>query len=111
MNKQPSTALIVALAVVACFAIGATALILITLQESELPEGWLGLFLGFLATTIATVVAVGKVDKIGRQVDELSNGRMDSKMRAAVADVVKNEHLDPDALPQLERDRQIRDGH
>lgn len=111
MNKQPSTALIICLTVVAAFMITATALIVITLDSSALPEGWLALFFGAVAGLVTALVTVGQVVRIGNQVDDLANGKMDAKIRAAVADVVKDEHLDPDAAEQIAADRLRRDQH
>lgn len=105
MNKQPSNVLVLAVATVAGLSIVSLTLILITLEESALPEGWLGLFLGFLGTLIVAVVSLGKIDKIGRQVDDLSNGLMDSKIRAGVADVLGDHLLDPGVHEQLKTDR------
>lgn len=104
-NQQPSTALIVALTIVACCGIGATALIIITLDKSQLPEGWLALFIGFVGTAIAVVASLAKIDRIGRQVDDLANGTMEAKIITGIADVVKNEHLDPAATSQIEAAR------
>lgn len=110
--KQPSTALVISVAVVACVAIASVALILVTLEKSELPEGWLGMFLGFLGTLLVAVISLAKVDKIGQQVDDLSNGKMDAKIRAGVSDVLANHLIDPAAVHQLEADRARRDeGH
>lgn len=111
-QKQPSTALIISVAVVACVAIASVALILVTLEKSELPEGWLGMFLGFLGTTMVAVISLAKIDKIGQQVDDLANGKMDAKIRAGVADVLGDHLIDPAATQQLEADRARRDeGH
>lgn len=111
MNKSPSTALIVAVTAVAVTAIVSVTLILITLEKSEIPEGWLALFLGFLTTMLVTVAALAKVDKIGRQVDDLSNGKMDAKVRAAVSEVLRDELVDPAMRDQIGRDLARRDRH
>lgn len=108
--KQPSNALIVAATVVAGLAIVSMTLIIITVDKSELPEGWLSLFLGFLSSLVVAVVGLAKLDKVERQVDDLTNGLMDAKIRSGVADVLPNHLVDPAALEQLEADRQRRRG-
>lgn len=121
-NKQPSTPVIVALTIVAVCAIGSVALIIITLDKSELPEGWLGLYLAFLGATIAGIVGIARIAatikdvgeaqaKVARQVDDLYNGRGDAKHRAAVGDVLRDDLIDDGAREQLERDRARRDEH
>lgn len=105
----PSTALVVALVIIAVTAILGTVCILITLDKSQLPEGWLGLFFAMIGSIVAAVVTLARLDKVSRQVDDISNGRMDAKIRAAIADVVKDEHLDPDASSQIRADRIRRD--
>lgn len=108
MNKQPSTALIVAVTIVAVSTIASITLILITLDKSELPEGWLGLFLGFLGSLIVAVLGLAKIDRVDRKVDDLSNGLMDAKIRAGVADVLAPHLIDPTMDEQLRTDAQRR---
>lgn len=50
-----------------------------------------------------------KTRKVDGKVTDLSNGLMDAKIRAAVAEVLKPALVDPDIHPQLEADRQRRD--
>ena len=104
---KPSTAVVVALTAVACTLIAALTLVVVTVDKSEVPEGWLALFLATLSTVIATLVGLARTEKIGRQVDDLSNGKMDAKIRRAVAEVLRPDMVDPEARPQLERDRAV----
>lgn len=111
MKNQPSTAMIVAAAVVAGLCITSVTLIIITVDKTELPEGWLGLFLGFLSALLVAVVGLAKIDKIEGHVVDLTNGKMDAKIRAGVAEVLANHLIDPAMTAQLIADRERRDEH
>lgn len=67
------------------------------------------LLLGFLALDRVTKVDE-KVDVVAKHTTELTNGLMDSKIRAAVADTIKDIYIDPGAQQLLEADRRRRDG-
>lgn len=110
MDRKPSTALIIAVTVVAVTCIASLTLILITLDSSQIPEGWLALFLGFMSTVVLGIAQLARVESVARQVDDLANGKMDAKIVAGVARVLKNEHIDPDAVPQIEAARARLDG-
>lgn len=96
-------------AVVAVSFIAALALIIITVDQSQLPEGWLALFVLNTPVLAIQLANMSRTKRIGNQVDDLANGGMDAKIRAGVADTVRDEYLDPSAAPQLARDRARRD--
>lgn len=117
-NRQPSAALVIGVVVVIVAAIAATSLLLITIDKSQLPEGWLIVYLGFLSSAVTGILAViqgqqGRREQaqVRETVHDLANGRMDAKIRAAVADVLKDEHIDPAMRAQIEADRARRDAH
>lgn len=76
----------------------------------------IGPLLGTLAPTIAAVALLVQVRGVQADVAQvrqdthaLTNGLLDSKVRAGVADVIKDEHLDPDAVALIVDDRAVRD--
>jgi hypothetical protein len=85
------------------------------------PEADVAPILGTLAPTVAALGALaqvsrmqGKVDRVDQHVEDLSNGLMDSKIRAGIADVIPDELLDDTyARHQLadDRIRRQREGH
>lgn len=105
MGPKQGPALVVG--IVACFVVVVCAC---TAAFIFAPAGKdVGLFLtgvlGFATTTVATLVTLNKVQTVDQKVDYLTNGGMDSKVRAGVADVLKPELLDPDAEPLIAADR------
>lgn len=75
-----------------------------------------GPLLGTLAPTIAAVALLVQVKNVQADVSQvradthaLTNGLLDSKVRAGVADVIRDEHLDPEAVALIKDDRQVRD--
>lgn len=75
----------------------------------------LGLLVGVLITgaggMITSILTLGRVDQMRGTVDDLANGKMDAKIRAAVADVIQPHLIDPAMDDQLELDRERRDAH
>lgn len=76
----------------------------------------IGPLLGTLAPTIAAVALLVQVRGVQADVSQvrqdtyaLTNGLLDSKVRAGVADVIRDEHLDPDADALIREDRAVRD--
>lgn len=83
----------------------------------------IGPLLGLLAPTIASIALLAqvstvknvqeqqgaKLDKVAKDTHDLTNGLLDSKVRAGVADVIRPQHVDPDVLEQLERDYAARE--
>lgn len=49
-----------------------------------------------------------KLDKVAKDTHDLTNGLLDSKVRAGVADVIRPQHIDPEAQQLLELDRAAR---
>jgi len=75
----------------------------------------IGPLLGTLAPTIAAVALLVQVRSVQADVSQvrqdthaLTNGLLDSKVRAGVADVIRDEHLDPAASTMLTEDRAVR---
>ena len=76
----------------------------------------IGPLLGTLAPTIAAVALLVQVRGVQADVSQvrqdthaLTNGLLDSKVRAGVADVMRDEHLDPEAVALIRDDRAVRE--
>lgn len=85
--------------------------LLAVFAPSDQAASTIGLVLASLSSTVVGVLALAKIGSVERTVDDLSNGRMDSKIRAGVADVLPDHLIDRNARPQLEQDRKRRDEH
>ena len=107
--KTP-TAMIAALAAVAIAILGSITLMVVTVEKSQLPEAWIAVILGILGTVITQLVQLGRTEQIRRDVSDLANGKMDSKIRAGTADVLRDELIDPDQADQIAADRKRRNG-
>jgi hypothetical protein len=84
-----------------------TAVVLVTILAPDQEADVVGQLLAVIGPTVAVLVtlrALGSVQHdVSRVRDDtfrLTNGLLDAKVRAGVADVVKGEHLDPDYLSQ-----------
>lgn len=84
---------------------------LIAVLAPEQAATTIGLVLASLSSTVVGVLALAKIGSVEKTVDDLSNGRMDAKIRAGIADVLPDHLIDRNARPQLEEDRKRRDSH
>jgi hypothetical protein len=78
----------------------------------------IGPMLATLGTTIATVALLVQVRAVQSDVQQvrqdthaLTNGLLDSKIRAGVAETVRDDLVDPNAHALLQADRQTREEH
>ncbi|MDQ6524332.1 hypothetical protein RB608_12005 [Nocardioides sp. LHD-245] len=101
--------------IVACFVTVAICSTVLFAVDAQSAGDFLTPLLGFAGTTFALVAGLATVARKQAETDEkvtfLANGGMDSKVRAAVADLLPD-HLikqDPETQAQLEVDRDIRD--
>ncbi|HEY0701066.1 MAG TPA: hypothetical protein VGD43_25045 [Micromonospora sp.] len=108
------TVLVVVIAVVFCFTIAGVVTIALAGRDDQ--ESTITILVGLLAPTIASLVTLSKtagvaarVEKVASDTDDLTNGLMDAKIRAAVADVLPDHQLDPEAAGQIADDRERRD--
>lgn len=111
-NSRPvvsGTALILAIAAMFIAVTAAVTIIAVAVPESQNPAGLVGLLLGAFATLVVNVGVLFQLGQVKRNVDYLANGGTDSKIRAAIADVVDARYIRDDAQPQLTEDRLHRD--
>lgn len=124
MNSKPSTtAALIVVCVVFCVTLSAVLIAFLFAPEGSNADAIVGPLLGTLAPTIAAVallvqvkdvkdaqaVTAAKVDQVATDTYRLTNGLLDAKVRAGVADVIRPEHIDPAAENQLVNDRRVRD--
>lgn len=112
--------LAIALALAACFVAVVTACTVVFAIDPDAAADFatqLLTALGTIGALIAGLAQLGrkqadtdrKVDEALAGVNYLSNGGMDAKVRAGVADVLPDHLIDPQARPLIEQDRVRRD--
>jgi hypothetical protein len=113
VNGVSPTILVVGVVVVFCFTTAGVVTIALAGPDQE---ATITILVGLLAPTIASLVTLAKtagvaarVEKVASDTDDLTNGLMDAKIRAAVADVLPDHQLDPAAADQIADDRERRD--
>lgn len=111
-----TTAALVVVAVVFCVTVLSVLLAFLFAPEGRDLTLVVGPLLGTLAPTIAAVALLVQVRGVQADVQQvredthaLTNGLLDSKVRAGVADVIRDEHLDPEAVALISEDRAVRD--
>lgn len=100
-----TTVIVVAVASMFCFTMAAAVAIVVAVPEGTNPGALVALLLAAMGTAVPAVLALAKIGRVAAQVDDLSNGLMDSKIRAGVADVLPPQLVHQDAREQLESDR------
>lgn len=117
-QRVGSTAALVVVAVVFCVTVLSVLLAFLFAPEGRDLTLVIGPLLGTLAPTIAAVALLVQVRGVQADVSQvredthaLTNGLLDSKVRAGVADVIRDEHLDPEAVQLIHEDRAVRDRH
>ena len=103
MNRRPSTVLVVCATIVIVAALVAVTLIL---MQGTADKDTVGIVVVMVGTLLTTLVGLQRTEDVKRTVDDLANGRMDSKIRAGVADVVAEHLIDDTVRDQLEVDRE-----
>lgn len=117
-RQNVPTVLVVGVIIVFCFTVAAVVAISVAVPEGANKGSLVAILMGSLAPTIASLVALAKVSSVSGTVDQvaedttkLTNGLMDSKIRAAVADVLPAHLVDPNARAQIASDVERRDNH
>lgn len=98
-----SNAIVAAVSAMFCFTM--LSVVLVAVLVPDRAEGLITLMIGAMATTVPAVIGLSKITGVERQVTDLTNGLMDSKIRAGVADVLPDHLVDDTARPLIERDR------
>lgn len=112
MNRHNGNAIVYGIVAVVIASLGsATAVYIFAPQGTDVAPliGLVGPTVAALATLGGVRQLTGKVEQVDKRTTDLTNGLADAKMRAAVADVVHPDAINPDALEQLKADRVRRD--
>lgn len=120
--RPANNVVVIAVCVVFCFTVAACVAVFVASPEGANTGSLITILVGTLAPTIASLGLLVKVQQVDEKADttsaqvsqiaqdtyRLTNGLLDAKVRAGVADVVP--HLvHPDAEQQIEQDRRVRD--
>jgi hypothetical protein len=104
---KTSPVIVICSTVVAVAAIVAIAVLVAVGSDAES----IGLLIGLVTMLVTSIVSLTRTEQIKGTVDDLSNGRMDAKIRAGVADVLGEHLIDPTVRDQLDVDRARRGEH
>lgn len=114
MNR--TTTLIAGVVVIFVATLGTIVLLAFAIEDGARIESLVGLILPAAGTLLLALLALDrvakvdeKIDRVGQQTTDLTNGLLDAKVRAAVADVLAPHMVDPAAEQQLVSDRARRD--
>lgn len=109
-TPQPSgNVLVIAIAAMFVCVIVSATLLVMAVEDGARVESMVVIMLSALTTTIAALATLAQVNAVRKQVDFLANGGTDSKVRAAVADVLRHDLIREDAAEQLAVDRVVRE--
>ena len=117
-NNMPNNNVIVIVgAAVFCFVIAAVVAVFIAAPEGANTGSLITTLVGQIAPTLVALGVLAKVNSTEAKVEQvaddtyrLTNGLLDAKARAAIADTMPEHLLDPDYVEgQMHRDRRIRD--
>lgn len=117
MSNQPNNNVIVIVgAAVFCFVIAAVVAVFVAAPDGAETGSLITLLIGQVAPTLVALGVLAKVNqtdaKVERVADDtyrLTNGLLDAKVRAAIADTTPEHMLDPDYVEgQMNSDRRIR---
>lgn len=125
-NNAPASSTnvaVVAVCVVFCFTLTAVVVVFALAPEGANTTALVGSLLGTIAPTLAAVAVLvqvkgvqvaqaeqgAQISRVASDTHALTNGLLDSKVRAGVSEVIRPDLLHPDAAEQITRDKVIRD--
>jgi ascorbate-specific PTS system EIIC-type component UlaA len=116
-NSRNNNVVVIVGGVVFCFTLAACVAVFIAAPEGGNTASLIAILIGALAPTLASLGVLAKVNNTDAKVDRvaddtyrLTNGLLDAKVRAGVADAMPEHMLDPDYVEgQLHVDRRVRD--
>jgi hypothetical protein len=104
--------LLLCITLLTCFVVATAALVWLFAPSGSDPTVLVSTLVGTLAPTIAVLGALARLGTVSEQVadvaedtNKLANGLGDSKIRAAVADVLPDHMIDPASRQLVEADR------
>lgn len=112
MARSETTVVVICVTVLVSVVVAAVALVYVFAPAGTDTPGLAAILVGTLAPTIAALATMLKVGNVSSQVadvaadtEKLANGLGDAKIRTAVADVLADDLVDPEAREQLAADR------
>lgn len=109
--RLSATAIVVCVTVAFVVSVTGSTVIAVLVED---PATLIGLVVAPLATFVPSLLILVKLggqeerlDKVAADTTDLTNGVMDSKIRAAVSDVLHPNLIDPAAAEQLKRDHEV----
>lgn len=109
-------AIIAAVCVVFMVTIGATIGIIVAVDDGARASSLVSIILPSGGTVILGLLALFKLGsveatlaEVKSQTNDLTNGKMDAKIRAGIADVLADHFIDPASVQQIALDRLTRD--
>jgi hypothetical protein len=122
-SSRNNNVLVIVAAVVFCFVIAACVAVFAAAPEGANTGSLITLLIGQLAPTLVALGVLAKVNAVDQKADatsaqvsqvaqdtyRLTNGLLDAKVRAGVADVLPDHLIDPDAREQIADDRRVRE--
>lgn len=116
MSSNRTNAVVMGAVLIFLGALGTIVALAFAVEDGARLESLVGLVLPAAVTLVLSFLALDRVakvdeklDRVGRQTTDLTNGLLDAKVRAAVADVLSPQMVDPAAEQLLDADRRRRD--
>ena len=111
-----TTVVVVGVVVVFCFTIAACVAIFVAAPEGANTGSLVTILLSSVAQVVGVLALLvkvsgtdAKVDQVAQDTYRLTNGLLDSKVRAALSDTVHPDFIRDDATDMLQNDRRVRD--
>lgn len=108
--------IILAVCVVFVVTLGAAVAVTSAVEDGARASSLVSMILPVGGTALLALLALFKIGEVQQVAEEvrahtvdLTNGKMDAKIRAGVADVLADALIDPQAYPLVEQAREIRD--
>lgn len=109
-TRNPNNVVVIVGGVVFCFVVAACVVVFVAAPEGANTGSLIAILVGSLAPTLASLGVLAKVNRVADDTYRLTNGLLDAKVRAAIADTTPEHMLDPDYVDQqLHADRRVRD--
>lgn len=116
-SRNNNNVVVIVGAVVFCFVIAAVVAVYVAAPEGANTGSLITLLIGQVAPTLVALGVLAKVNSTDAKVEQvaedtyrLTNGLLDAKARAAIADTMPEHLLDPDYVDgQMHADRRVRD--
>lgn len=108
MSRDRVVVVAASLTVIFVFTVAGVVAIAVAVPEGGNPGSLISLLLASLAPTVAALISIAKISDVEGKVNDLSNGKMDRKIREGVAQVLDEKfsphtQLTAKSTPKLRR--------